>query len=95
MIEQADNLVGKIYVAGTRGYSNYEIAVKNGFEGTEEEWLQSMFDYAADITKTAVTHEVSQKIEDGTYNIAFETIYSVATEDLVLQLAVINSEESE
>lgn len=30
-------LQGKIYVAGTRGYSNYEIAVQEDFEGTEEE----------------------------------------------------------
>lgn len=27
---------------GERGYSAYEIAVKNGFTGTEEEWLQSL-----------------------------------------------------
>lgn len=25
-----------------RGYSAYEIAVRNGFEGTEQEWLQSL-----------------------------------------------------
>lgn len=25
-----------------RGYSAYEIAVQNGFEGTEAEWLQSL-----------------------------------------------------
>lgn len=25
-----------------RGYSAYEIAVQNGFEGTEEEWLASL-----------------------------------------------------
>lgn len=25
-----------------RGYSAYEVAVRNGFEGTEEEWLQSL-----------------------------------------------------
>lgn len=25
-----------------RGYSAYEIAVQNGFEGTEEEWLDSL-----------------------------------------------------
>lgn len=28
-------------VEGTRGYSAYEIAVQNGFDGTEEEWLNS------------------------------------------------------
>ena len=25
-----------------RGYSSYEIAIQNGFEGTEEEWLDSL-----------------------------------------------------
>lgn len=29
-------------VEGTRGYSAYEIAVQNGFEGTEKEWLTSL-----------------------------------------------------
>ena len=27
---------------GTNGLSAYEIAVKNGFKGTEEEWLESL-----------------------------------------------------
>ena len=27
---------------GPRGYSAYDIAVRNGFEGTEEEWLASL-----------------------------------------------------
>ena len=31
-----------LYVKGDRGYSAYEIAVQNGFEGTEEEWLESL-----------------------------------------------------
>ena len=25
-----------------RGYSAYEVAVQNGFKGTEEEWLESL-----------------------------------------------------
>lgn len=29
-------------VAGADGLSAYQIAVKNGFEGTEEEWLASL-----------------------------------------------------
>ena len=91
MIGQTGSLVGKVYVSGTRGYSNYEIAVKNGFEGTEAEWLQSMFDYAADITAS----EVSQKISDGTYHISFDTVYNSNTEVLLLELSVIDSEESE
>ena len=27
---------------GIQGYSAYEIAVQNGFEGTEQEWLASL-----------------------------------------------------
>ena len=33
---------GVLYVSGTRGYSAYEIAVQNGFVGTEQEWLDSL-----------------------------------------------------
>jgi len=85
------NLVGKLYVAGTRGYSNYEIAVQNGFEGTEEEWLQTMFDYAGQIS----ANSISQKILDGTYHISFDTVYTISTEELVLELSVINPEGGE
>lgn len=30
----------------TQGYSAYQIAVLNGFEGTEEEWLESLKGYS-------------------------------------------------
>lgn len=33
------------WIAGTIGESAYEIAVKHGFEGTEEEWLASLSPY--------------------------------------------------
>ena len=34
---------GNIFdIPAIRGLSNYEIAVKNGFEGTEKEWLESI-----------------------------------------------------
>lgn len=33
---------GHLYIVSPRGYSAYEIAVQNGFEGTEEEWLESL-----------------------------------------------------
>lgn len=33
---------GHLYIVSPRGYSAYEIAVQNGFEGTEEEWLASL-----------------------------------------------------
>ena len=37
-----DNLRGKLCFKGERGYSTYEIAVKNGFAGTEKEWLEQL-----------------------------------------------------
>lgn len=38
-----ENLLrGSLGFKGERGYSAYEIAVKNGFEGTEREWLLSL-----------------------------------------------------
>jgi hypothetical protein len=33
------------YLKGTIGQSAYEIAVKNGFKGTEQEWLHSLSPY--------------------------------------------------
>lgn len=35
-----------------RGYSAYEIALRNGFEGTEQEWLESL--HGADGKTTSV-----------------------------------------
>lgn len=37
-----NNQEGQLYVVGTRGYSAYEVAVLNGYTGTEEEWLASL-----------------------------------------------------
>lgn len=33
---------GLVYKLGEDGMSAYEVAVKNGFEGTEQEWLDSL-----------------------------------------------------
>lgn len=41
-IKNMVNLHGSIVSLGARGYSNYEIAVQNGFEGSEQEWLDSL-----------------------------------------------------
>ena len=35
-------VIDEIGIQGDRGFSNYEIAVKNGFIGTESEWLQNL-----------------------------------------------------
>ena len=37
-----NNLRGKLCFKGERGYSTYELAVKNGFVGTEKEWLAQL-----------------------------------------------------
>ena len=37
-----DDSQGRLYIYGTRGYSAYEVAVRNGYEGTEQEWLDSL-----------------------------------------------------
>lgn len=31
-----------LHIDSFRGYSAYEIAVQHGYEGTEEEWLESL-----------------------------------------------------
>jgi len=42
-LTSAGSMVGNLGVVfGKDGQSAYEIAVKNGFEGTEEEWIQSL-----------------------------------------------------
>jgi len=46
-------------VEGARGYSAYEIAVQNGFEGTESEWLASL---AENIATEAITTLIENKI---------------------------------
>lgn len=36
------SLLGQMKLVETRGYSAYEVAVLNGYTGTEEEWLESL-----------------------------------------------------
>ena len=36
------NLSGELFKMGTKGYSAYELAVQQGFEGTIDEWLTSL-----------------------------------------------------
>ena len=38
-LSQVSQLTGQLSNTTLRGYSAYEIAVQNGFEGTQEEWL--------------------------------------------------------
>ena len=41
-LRNAVNLQGSLYKMGTKGYSAYEVAVQQGFEGTVDEWLSSL-----------------------------------------------------
>ena len=40
--DSVQNRQGQLYLLGARGYSAYEVAVLNGYTGTEEEWLASL-----------------------------------------------------
>ena len=40
--DSEEELEVEISQAGMQGYSAYEVAVQNGFEGTEQEWLESL-----------------------------------------------------
>lgn len=55
---------GKLAYKGERGYSAYEIAVQNGFKGTEKDWLAILgtsSHFERDI-KTCVTDAIGQSI---------------------------------
>ena len=69
-VESGGEVRGKMSVLKTlRGYSAYEVAVINGFSGTEEEWLASLkgdpFTYE-DLTEEQIeemTEEVASKVD--------------------------------
>lgn len=47
---------------GERGYSAYEIAVQNGYEGTEEEWSESFLNAENYYDKTQTDNKLKEKI---------------------------------
>ena len=57
-------LSGSIY----RGYSAYETAVQHGYEGTEEEWLESLkgFSPSASVEKSGTTATITITDKAGT-----------------------------
>lgn len=79
-----------------RGYSAYEIAVQNGFEGTEEEWLASLKgdrgDDAATITvngKEAVNKNITLfgtdiQLQTGSAQTVAQALENVVTSDVVV-----------
>lgn len=47
-----------------RGYSAYEMAVRNGFEGTEQEWLNSLHGRDGGVaTVNGVAHDAAGNVE--------------------------------
>ena len=63
VVENAVDLTGAAIVTGIvgpRGYSAYEIAVMEGFEGTEAEWLESMRQQTATLAVEQVTPLMEQ-----------------------------------
>lgn len=79
-----------------RGYSAYEIAVQNGFEGTEEEWLASLKgergDDAATITvnrKDAVDKNITLygtdiQVQSGSTRTIAQAMENMVTSDVVV-----------
>lgn len=83
-------LEGRIYAAGTRGYSNYEIAVQNGFVGTEEEWLEKITQDEADI----IWLKIQNMIMQGTLSFDISEDYNAENESLILSIIPVNEEEN-
>lgn len=79
-------LFGNIY-KGEDGKSAYEIAVENGFEGTEEEWLESLhvttdseLNPSSDnaISNKAVTRAIINAIDITAIDLDSDTIIKIA-----------------
>ena len=61
MITILFSLTGCFVIGGTDGLSAYEIAVKNGFEGTEAEWLESLKGESGTSLKIEDIYETAKK----------------------------------
>lgn len=84
----ADRL-GQLYLTGARGYSAYEVAVQNGFVGTEEEWLDSLVGPQGEpgTPFNELTPEQKEEIKgddgDSAYEVAVKNGYIGTEEDFV------------
>ena len=62
-----NNVNGRVFLPeAIHGKSAYEIALLHGFEGTEEEWLESLAEEANEIAMEAATRaeEAAKRAED-------------------------------
>jgi len=60
------NLTGKLSSPVLRGYSAYDLAVLDGFEGTEEEWLASLVGNGIDSITQNSDYTLTIHYTDGT-----------------------------
>ena len=66
LIDAPTQLSGNLSNPVLRGYSAYEVAVKNGFEGTEQEWLESL--------KGKITEEDRDVIAQGASKLTLDAL---------------------
>lgn len=64
LVAPVPSSTGSAVVRGERGYSAYEIAVSNGFVGTEEQWLDSLVGVAPFERVLVVTGEEARPSSD-------------------------------
>ena len=65
LINEQETLDGELGYKGERGYSSYEIAVLNGFEGTEQDWLEH---FGVDLTGYINTNDVIDNLTSTSTN---------------------------
>lgn len=71
----SDILKGKLGWKGERGYSAYEIAVQNGYEGTEQDWLATL-GTSSHFTENYISYTISDTTKT---NYALPTEYVTGT----------------
>ena len=68
LIDAPTQLSGNLSNPVLRGYSAYEVAVKNGFEGTEQEWLESLKGQITEEDKDVIAQGASKLTLDALQN---------------------------
>jgi hypothetical protein len=81
MIEDlTQGLEGELGYKGERGYSAYEIAVQNGYEGTEQEWIDH---FGLDLTNYVQTSDVVDNLTSDVTNYPLSAKQGKALKTLV------------
>lgn len=62
-----ESLLGAGAIIGNDGLSAYQIAVKNGFTGSETDWLNSLNAY---VDQENIKQAVEELIQDGTLDLS-------------------------